>query len=251
VAVNERLRRALHDAEVDIDDVARATGATHRTVERWITPGRVPRARHRRLVARLVRRDESFLWPEATSPGGQTATAELVDAYAHRADVPADLWWQLLCDVTSRVDLLGYALLHLPENHARLVDLLRGKAAAGCSIRIAVADPDCANVARRDEEEQLGGTLAARIRTTLHYLEPLQDCDGVELRYHDTPMYNSVFRFDDDMFVTPHVFGRPGRLAPLLHLRRHQDAGIFENFATHFEDVWHTARPISAREAGQ
>jgi hypothetical protein len=62
-------------------------------------------------------------------------------------------------------------------------------------------------------------------------------------------MYNSVFRFDDDMFVTPHVFGRPGRLAPLLHLRRRQEAGIFENFATHFEDVWGSARPISAREA--
>jgi hypothetical protein len=134
----------------------------------------------------------------------------------------------------------------VPENHPRLVDLLRGKAATDCAIRIGVADPESANVARRDEEERLGGTLAARIRTTLHYLDPLYDCAGVEVRYHDTPMYNSVFRFDDDMFVTPHVFGRPGRLAPLLHLRRRQDDGIFDNYLAHLEDVWATAVPIPA-----
>jgi hypothetical protein len=168
----------------------------------------------------------------------------VVDAYAHRTDVPTELWWQLFRDATARVDLLGYALLHLPENHPRLVDLLRGKAAAGCAIRIAVADPDCENVARRDEEERLGGTLGARIRTSLHYLDPLCSCDGVELRYHDTPMYSSVFRFDDDILVTPHVYGRPGRLSPLLHLRRRQEDGIFDNYLTHLEDVWATAVPM-------
>jgi hypothetical protein len=242
--VNERLRRALHEADVDIDDVARASGATHRTVERWITKGRTPRPRYRRAVAKLVGRDEAFLWPDAASPGGETATSEIVDAYAHRADVPTEMWWQLFCDAGVHVDLVGYALLHLPENHSRLVDLLRGKAAAGCAIRIAVADPDCANVARRDEEEGLGGTLGARIRTSLHYLEPLSDCEGAELRYHETPMYNSVFRFDDDMLVTPHVYSRPGRLAPLLHLRRRQEDGIFANYLTHVEDIWASAVPI-------
>src|SRR5581483_9434466 len=108
---------------------------------------------------------EAFLWPGVASPGAETATAEIVNAYAHRADVPTELWWQLFCEANAHVDLVGYALLHLPENHSRLVDLLRGKAAAGCVIRIAVADPDSANVARRDEEEQLGGTLGGRIRT--------------------------------------------------------------------------------------
>jgi hypothetical protein len=244
--VNERLRRALHDADVDIDDVARATGATHRTVERWIKPGRTPRPRHRFAVARLVRRDEAYLWPGVASPGAETATAEIVNAYAHRADVPTDVWWQLFCDAKDQVDLLGYALLHLPESHSRLVDLLRGKAAAGCAIRIAVADPDSGYVADRDKEERLGGTLGARIRTSLHYLEPLFDCDGAELRYHATPMYNSVFRFDDDMLVTPHVYGRPGRLAPLLHLRRRQEDGIFDNYVTHLEAIWAGAVPIPA-----
>jgi hypothetical protein len=236
--VNERLRQALNKAGVDIDDLARATGASHDTARRWIKPGRTPQRRYRVPVVRLLKCDEADLWPELASPGLEIATAEIVNAYAHRADVPAELWWQLLCDAKAHVDLVGYALLHLPENHPRLVDLLRGKAAAKCAIRIAVADPESANVARRDEEERLGGTLAARIRTSLHYLDPLCDCVGIELRYHDTPMYSSVFRFDDDMFVTPHVYGRPGRLAPLLHLRRRQEDGIFDNYLAHLEDVW-------------
>ncbi|MGH3041158.1 MAG: XRE family transcriptional regulator [Gaiellaceae bacterium] len=244
--MNERLRRALHEGGIDLDDVARATGVNHRTVQRWLA-GRVPYPRYRGLIARLVRRDEGYLWPGVVSRDpAASASAELIDAYAHRTDVPADVWWELLCGATRHVDFVAYALLHLPENHPRLVDLLRGKAAAGCAIRIAVADPDCSNVADRDEEEGLGGTLGARIRTSLRYLDPLGDCPGVELRFHAVPMYNSVFRFDDDMLVTPHVYGRPGRLSPLLHLRRRQEDGIFDNYLTHLEDVWASAVPIPA-----
>jgi len=133
--VNERLRQALNKAGLDIDDLARATGATHETAGRWIKPGRTPQRRYRIPVVRLLKCDEADLWPELASPGSDNATAEIVNAYAHRVDVPAELWWQLLCNAKAHVDLLGYALLHLPENHPRLVDLLRGKAAAGCAIQ--------------------------------------------------------------------------------------------------------------------
>jgi hypothetical protein len=56
-------------------------------------------------------------------------------------------------------------------------------------------------------------------------------------------MYNSLFRFDDDMFVTPHLYGTPGYSAPLLHVRRLGPDGVFANFAEHFEAIWATARP--------
>lgn len=58
-------------------------------------------------------------------------------------------------------------------------------------------------------------------------------------------MYNSIVRFDDEMLVTPHLFTRPGKLAPLLHLRRRKDGGIFDNFAAHFGDIWETAAPFA------
>jgi transcriptional regulator with XRE-family HTH domain len=249
--MNERLRHALQEAGLDVDDVARAAGVSHRTVERWVA-GRPPYPRHRHAIARLVNRDEAYLWPGVASHDpAASATAEIVNAYAHRSDVPAELWWDLLCGATRHIDFQAYALLHVPENHPRLIDLLREKASAGCDVRIAVADPDCANVADRDAEEGLGGALSARIRIALRYLEPLRDCPDAELRMHSVPMYNSVFRFDDDMFVTPHVYGRPGRLAPLLHLRRRREDGIFDNYLTHLEDVWATALPLPTMSTAQ
>jgi hypothetical protein len=66
----------------------------------------------------------------------------------------------------------------------------------------------------------------------------LLDEDGFELRYQDIPLYNSVFRFDDEMLVTPHLMATPGSQAPMLHLRRLSSDGVFSRFAGHFETVW-------------
>jgi hypothetical protein len=134
----------------------------------------------------------------------------------------------------------------LPEAHPRLFDLLRGKAAAGCKIRVALVDPGSRQVADRDAEEGLDGGLIARVRTSLHYFGELADCEGIELRLHATPMYNSLFRFDDELFVTPHLYARIGFRAPLLHLRRLGAGGIFDSFASHFEAVWAVSKPTEA-----
>jgi hypothetical protein len=193
----------------------------------------------------LLKEREDFLWPSEETNGAPTAqTAEIVAAYAHRADVPPSAWWHLFTKAQRQVDLLGFAMLFLPEQHPDLVDLLKEKAAATCKVRIAIADPTSIDVQRRDEEEQLGGTLPARIKTTLYHFQGLHNCHNIEVRYHTTPMYNSVFRFDDEMFVTPHLYALHGSKAPLLHLRRLGPHGIFENFATHFETLWATTTPV-------
>lgn len=124
-SMSERLRRALHDAGLDADDVARHAGVDQRTVQRWMA-GRTPRPRYRRELARLLKRDEAHLWPDLAEhdPAMLSASAEVHEAYAHRADLPAEAWWRLFTKATRRLDLLGYALLHLTENHPRLPDLL-------------------------------------------------------------------------------------------------------------------------------
>ncbi|OLB77090.1 MAG: hypothetical protein AUI14_17235 [Actinobacteria bacterium 13_2_20CM_2_71_6] len=65
-----------------------------------------------------------------------------------------------------------------------------------------------------------------------------------ELRLQDVPLYNSVFRFDDDMFVTPHLYATPGASAPLLHLRKLGTGGLFSRFADHFDAIWATTTPL-------
>lgn len=113
-----------------------------------------------------------------------------------------------MVDAKRQVDLAAYAMLFLPEAHPRLFELLRGKAAAGCRIRIALVDPTSRHLVERDAEERLDGGLVARVRTALHYFqEGLDDCEGVELGLFASPLDNSLFRFDDEMLVTPHLYG--------------------------------------------
>ena len=52
----------------------------------------------------------------------------------------------------------------------------------------------------------------------LSYYQQLPD--GVELRLHDTPLYNSIYRFDDEMLVNVHAYGILAAYTPVMHLRR-------------------------------
>ncbi len=242
---NERLRNAMTMAHVDIEAITRVTGVDPKTVQRWLG-GRIPHTRHRWEIAKLLKEREDYLWPADESQGAPTSaqTAEIVAAYAHRAHVLASAWWNLFTRAERQIDLLGFAMLFLPEQHPGLVDSLKQKATNACQVRIAIADPVSPYVHERDSEEQLGGTLPARIQTTLYQFRDLHKHPNVQIHLHRTPMYNSVFRFDDEMFVTTHLYGLHGSKAPLFHLRRLGPHGIFENFATHFENLWATTTPV-------
>ena len=237
--VNERLRRALNEADVDVDDLARATGVSHRTVQRWIA-GRVPYPRYRRAVAKLVKIDEADLWPAAIRQTSGTSTSEIVNVYSERAYVPADLWRRLVQRGQDEINLLGAALFYLFEDPG-FVELLWH---TRCDVRIALADPASPIVAQRDEELRLGGTLATKIEASLRNLKhlSLRQLEGhhFDIRLHTAPLYCSLFRVDDEMLVTPHLYGRSGRLdTPVVHLRRREHFGMFDSYAQHFDDVFY------------
>jgi transcriptional regulator with XRE-family HTH domain len=242
---NDRLRSAMAAKHISAATLADRLGVDPKTVQRWVS-GREPHASHRWQVAQILGERADYLWPdgEQNAEPRRAQTAEVLAAYAHRSDVAPSVWWQLLSNATQHIDLLGYAMLHfLPEMLPDVPGLLKDKGASGCSVRIALGDPDSPRILERDLEEQLGGTLPARIRTTLRHFRNLWDAPGVEIRYHTAPLYNSVFRADDEMHVTPHLYSVHGSRAPLLHLRRLGPHGIFEGFVTHFEAIWATARP--------
>ncbi len=241
VAMNERLRASMTSAHVDVATVSEHTGVDPKTVQRWLK-GRVPHARHRWSVAALLNEDEHYLWPpKDRGEQGASTHAELIAAYVNRADVSPQQWLNLMASARNRIDLLGYAMLFLIEQHPQVPPLLQRKAGESCKVRIALVDPNSPEAVERDTEERLAGGLLARIRTARLYFSVLDGCAGVEIHYHRTPMYNSIFRCDDNMFVTPHLYGTPGYSAPLLHLRRKGGAGLFDSFAGHFEGVWATS----------
>ena len=238
---NKRLQRAMVSARLGVDQLAEQTGVDPKTVQRWVQ-GRSPHPRHRWAVAVALGADQEYLWPDRQPTAGNRV-AEVLTAFRHREDMEVDQWWELFLGARRGIDLLGYALLFLPEQHPGLNDLLRAKAREGCRVRIALARPDGSAAAQRDQEG-LGGALDARIRTTVARFLPLQRGAGVELRLHDTPMYNSIFRFDDDILVTPHLHGVPGHRSPLLHIRRLPGDSLYEAFASNFDAIWSLATPV-------
>jgi len=242
---NVRLRTSMAQARVDLERVSEKLQVDPKTVQRWLK-GRIPHARHRWALAALVDEDEHYLWPpEDRGEPGASVDAELVAAYIHRADVQPGHWWELMSAARSQLDFLGYAMLFLLEQHPGLATLFKERTASGCKVRVALVDPHSREAVDRDREERLDGGLVARIKTARRYLRMVDDCPGVKLHYHRTPMYNSVFRFDDHMFVTPHLYGVHGYGAPLLHLRRKGGGGLFDSFARHFEDIWASSIPAN------
>lgn len=245
-AMNDRLRRAMAAQGMEPEALARKTGVDPKTVQRWLG-GRVPHPRHRWKVCDILGQSEQYLWPIVQAGvSGALHTAEIIAAYAHRADVPSQLWAGLVEGARRHIDLLGYSMSFFPEQHPDLSRTLAEKCAAGLKVRVALADPDGAEVAARDSLERLGGTLPGRIRSTIVQLEPLSGNAGVELRLHDIPLYNAVYRFDDHMLVTPYLYRLHGYQHPVLHLKRLGPAGIFESYARQFEAVWAESRTLDA-----
>lgn len=247
--MNEGLRVAMTAKAMEVEALARQVGVDPKTVQRWLG-GRVPHPRHRWRICDILGQSEQDLWPGVgLGASGTHHTSEIAAAYAHRADTPSQLWSGMLDRVRTNLDLLGYAMLFFPEQHPRLAEILTDKCVGGLRVRIALADPDSAEVMARDKLEGLGGTLPGRILSTVRHFEPLLSNAGVEIRYHSAPLYNAVYRFDDQMLVTPYLYKLHGYQHPLLHLKRLGPAGIFESYAQQFEAIWTESQPIPDKAA--
>jgi transcriptional regulator with XRE-family HTH domain len=241
--MNGRLRLAMASASIEPESLARRVGVDPKTVQRWLG-GRLPHPRHRWKICDILGQPEQYIWPEVLLGASRILqTSEIISAYAHRADAPSHLWAGMLEGARRNIDLLGYSMSFFPEQHSQLAQTLEEKCGAGLKVRIALADPESAEVAARDNLERLGGTLSARIRATVVHLESLFSNSGVEIRFHGVPLYNAVYRFDDQMLVTPYLYRLRGYQHPLLHLKRLGSAGIFEAYAQQFEAIWAESRP--------
>ncbi|MFJ7276977.1 XRE family transcriptional regulator [Kitasatospora sp. NPDC098663] len=242
--MNERLRSALVQRGVPPAALATVCEVDPKTVTRWLG-GRVPHARHRWAVAHHLQVDETFLWPEphprsaqVTGPG-----VGLVATYPDRAGVPREMWLSLLLEADQNIDVLVFSGTFFAQSNPRIATMLAQRAAAGVKVRLCFGDPQGRAVAIRGREEGIGDALAAKIRASLTYYRPLLGTPGCEIRLHDTTLYNSLFRYDDDLLVNPHVWGRPASANPLLHLQNDGRLGWFSGYASSFDAVWNSARP--------
>jgi hypothetical protein len=163
---------------------------------------------------------------------------QVVAFYPHRADTPKHLWMDLLVGAQQDIDLFANASLFLPEQNPEAIDILKKKAATGVKVRVLLGDPGHPAMELRGREERLFEAIPSRIKMALAYYRPLVGVDGIDFRLHGTSLYNSIFRYDDQMLVNQHIYGTYGYIAPILHLRRVAGADLFETYMKSFELVW-------------
>ena len=135
------------------------------------------------------------------------------------------------------------------QTQPRIASMLAAAAKRGAQVRLCFGDPRADAVAVRDREEGIGGTLSAKIRSALSYYRPLVDVDGCEVRLHNATLYASLFRYDDEILVNPHVYGEPASANPTLHLRRLDGGAVADQYMASFERVWGIAMPWSGSES--
>lgn len=243
--MNERLRRAILDSEMTVEHLAGDLGLDPKTVERWITKERVPHPGNRAKTARRLGLEEFVLWPELKDARARAAvSSEVLRVYPDRGSVPAQSWYELIALAEQHVDILVYAGLFLADGRADLATLLRERAEDGLAIRLLMGDPASDAVARRGAEEGVGQAMAARIHLSLSYVQPAFEVPGVEVRLHRTTLYNSIFRFDDDLLVNMHAYGAVAAKSPVMHVRRIAGGRLFPHYMESFDRVWDDAQPL-------
>lgn len=232
---------------VSVEELAEACEVDPKTVERWISHNRVPHRRHRWAAAQRLGTDETYLWPDVLAKGdgrlAEASRSELTEVYPDRASIPRDTWLRLLTGTQEHMDVLVYSGTFFAQTQPRVAAMLAERVSAGVQVRLCFGDPESQAVAVRDQEEGLGGTMGAKIRASLTYYRDLVRFDGCEIRLHATTLYNSIFRYDDELIVNAHVYGEPASLNPALHFRKLDGGTLFAHYTASFDRVWSEAVP--------
>ncbi|MFE7129572.1 XRE family transcriptional regulator [Streptomyces sp. NPDC057638] len=219
-------------------------------VERWLgDAGLTPHAQNRLGVCRELGVSEEMLWPKVVQNRVKTgADREIMHSYPYRSACPSTVWRELIEGAGKEIFLAGYTNYFFWTQVPHFADTVQRKVAAGCRVRFLVGDPDSEVTRQREAIEDVALSVSSRIRMTLDCLDRLGAREGVETRF-SAPMDAmshvslSVFRFDGDALVTPHLATAVGHDSPLLHLRRHGDDGMFDRFIGHGEELWERASP--------
>ena len=241
--MNDTLRRAMFDARLTEGDLATRLAVDPKTVRRWLD-GRLPYPRHRNDLARLLAVQEFELWPElAAIHAARSRPAEVTAVYPRRTSIAQEGWRSLFASAKHEISILAYSALFLAEN-AGLLQLLADRSSEGVQINIALGSPESAHVAQRGADEEIGEAMSAKIRNALVLYRRLVDSAGIQLRLHDTVLYNSIYRSDDQVLVNTHIYGFPASMAPVLHLRRVAGGTMVSSYLDSFERVWDGAAPL-------
>jgi hypothetical protein len=85
--------------------------------------------------------------------------------------------------------------------------------------------------------------MPAKIRNALTLYRSVAELENVEIRLHQTVLYNSIYRADDQLLVNQHAHGIPAAHAPVFCLHATEGGEMAALYFDSFERGWATAVP--------
>ena len=134
--MNDLLRRALEEARLTEEEVAKRLDVDPKTVRRWLS-GRIPYPRHRATLCDLLDRTADDLWPHLSAPRPlpEPPGAQILATYPHRWAVPRAVWQHHFASARQEIGILAYAGLFLAEDQG-VMRTIADKARDGVTVRI-------------------------------------------------------------------------------------------------------------------
>ncbi len=239
-----RLADQMQQQRVNPRDLAAKAGCDERTIIRALNGETTPQLRVAEAIAAVLECDAEDLWPRVGAGSAIHASARTVRMFPSRAQVPIELWREVLSGASDRIDICMYGGTFLFDNVHGFLRLVREAAERGTEVRITVGDPGSGAVHQRGTEERIGDALAGRCRMTLSRLEPLDGVEGVELRTHATPLYVTMFFIDDTLYANHHILGSPAGDNPVFEIPHDTDDELWQNYSDSFERIWASSRTV-------
>ena len=101
----------------------------------------------------------------------------------------------------------------------------------------------CMSLRKRAPGKAQSGARPAEIREALELFGGLRQI-GAEIRLHRAVLYNSIYRADNQLLVTQHVYGIPAEREPVLCLRSAAAGDMATTYIDAFERIWAGALPV-------
>lgn len=243
---NERLAAAIRDAGMSVEDMASDIPIHPKTVKQWINGSRLPHEANRQRASAVLRQPEGYLFPEVmdAARSASAMASEFVQIHPSRASIHGPFLGERIDSATTKIDLMAYGGSFLYDTVPHFAQRVQARARAGVAVRLLLGDPDSEAVRLRGQQEGLEQLVINRCRHAWHQVGPLVDSPGITAARHGETLYNSIFRFDDLMFVNAHMFGSPAADNPVIELQRLEGGVMFDRYVRSFDATWSAAKPV-------
>jgi transcriptional regulator with XRE-family HTH domain len=252
---NVRLRAAILDSGLTIEEVAHRSGVDPKTLERWIA-GRAPHPRNRHALAEVLNVSTADLWPDHDpSLSYRLASIDLVGVeavYPTRSDFLSAMPPETLFAGATSITSAGLSNNLLSQHYAdqRLERLLLD----GTTVSCLFLDPASKATANREDEEGYDrGHLAGLTALNISLLQRLRARLPESARDRlSLATYDQTIRFHviivaapavTTAVVQPYLPHARGVDSPTLVIRRNPYPGLFETFNQVLKDLSNVANP--------